>query len=75
MTADKGAVSQRDGNYNVSAEGGMIGMQKELEWQGSIRLKTEVNIENKIITIRKISVSITKNQWITLVWEHNLRLI
>jgi hypothetical protein len=53
----------------------MIGMQKELEWQGSIRLKTEVNIENKFITIRKISVSITKNQEITVVWEYNFCLI
>ena len=75
MTADKRAGSQSDGNDNVSAEGGMRGMQKELEWQGSIRLKTEVNIDNKIITIRKISVSITKNQEITVVWEHNFCLI
>ena len=53
----------------------MRGMQKELEWQGSIRLKTEVNIGNKIITIRKLSVSIKKNQEITVVWEHNFCLI
>jgi len=46
VTPDKGAGSQYGGNDNVSAEGGMRGMQKELEWQGSIRLKTEENQEN-----------------------------
>lgn len=46
MTADKGAGSQYGGNDNLSAEGGMRDMQKELEWQSSIRLKTEENQEN-----------------------------
>jgi len=46
VTADTEAGYGYDGELCVTAVGGMRGMQKELEWHGSICLKTEETQEN-----------------------------